>query len=75
MLREEGLVNVFVRHAEFAEATHAAVHTWGLELFALNLGEASSALTAVLVPEGHDADELRAVILDRFDMSLGTGLG
>ena len=75
MLREEGLGNVFARHAEFAEATRAAVHAWGLELFALNLGEASSALTAVLVPEGHDADELRAVILDRFDMSLGTGLG
>ena len=75
MLREEGLSNVFARHAEFGEATRAAVQAWDLELFALNLREASNALTAVLVPEGYNADDLRAVILNRFDMSLGTGLG
>ena len=75
MLREEGLSNVFARHAEFGEATRAAVQAWDLELFALNLREASNALTAVLVPEGYNAADLRAVILNRFDMSLGTGLG
>ena len=53
MLREEGLSNVFARHAEFGEATRAAVQAWDLELFALNLREASNALTAVLVPEGY----------------------
>jgi alanine-glyoxylate transaminase/serine-glyoxylate transaminase/serine-pyruvate transaminase len=75
MLGEEGLENVFARHARFARATRAAVERWGLEPFALDPCEASGALTSVLVPEGHDADQLRARILDRFDMSLGTGLG
>jgi alanine-glyoxylate transaminase/serine-glyoxylate transaminase/serine-pyruvate transaminase len=75
MLREEGLENVFARHARFARATREAVERWGLEPFALDPCEASGALTSVLVPEGHDADELRARILNRFDMSLGTGLG
>lgn len=75
MLDEEGLDNVFARHARFARATRAAVEAWGLEPFALDPAEASGALTAVRVPEGHDADALRATILERFDMSLGTGLG
>jgi len=75
MLREEGLENVFHRHARFARATRAAVEAWGLEPFALDPCEASGALTSVLVPGGVDADEVRAHILDRFDMSLGTGLG
>ena len=75
MLREEGLEHVFARHARFAQATRAAVDTWGLEGFALDAGEASNALTAVVMPEGSDAEVLRAVILERFDMSLGTGLG
>lgn len=75
MLREEGLENVFARHARFAGATRAAVKAWGLEVFALDPNESSRAATAVLVPDGHDADQLRAVILERFDMSLGTGLG
>jgi alanine-glyoxylate transaminase/serine-glyoxylate transaminase/serine-pyruvate transaminase len=75
MLAEEGLDAVFARHDRFARATRAAVEAWGLEVFALDPGESSRAATAVLVPEGHDADALRAVILDRFDMSLGTGLG
>lgn len=75
MLAEEGLDRVFRRHARFAEATRAAVDAWGLENFAADASESSNAATAVVVPEGHDADALRQVILDRFDMSLGTGLG
>ena len=75
MLSEEGLDAVFARHDRFARATLAAVEAWGLEAFPLDPAEASRAATAVLVPEGHDADALRAVILERFDMSLGTGLG
>ena len=75
MLRDEGLDAVFARHDRFARATHAAVDAWGLEVFASDRIEASRTATAVLLPEGHDADALRALILDRFDMSLGTGLG
>jgi len=75
MLFEEGLENVFARHDRHAEATRRAVQAWGLELVCLNPEEYSSSLTAVMVPEGHDADALRKVILDRFDLSLGTGLG
>ena len=75
MLAEEGLPNVFARHARHAEATRRAVRGWGLELLALDPREYSNSLTAVVVPEGVDADALRATILERFDMSLGTGLG
>ncbi len=75
MLREEGMGAVFARHARFAEATRRAVAAWGLEIFAADACEASAALTAVVVPHGHDADAVRSVILERFDMSLGTGLG
>jgi alanine-glyoxylate transaminase/serine-glyoxylate transaminase/serine-pyruvate transaminase len=75
MLLEEGLPNVFARHTRHAEATRRAVRAWGLELLCANPVEYSSALTAVLMPEGHDADRFRAVTLDRFNMSLGTGLG
>lgn len=75
MLREEGLAHVFARHRRFAEATRAAVRAWGLETVAVRPEEASSAVTAVLTPEGHDADALRSVALERFEMSLGTGLG
>lgn len=75
MLEEEGLENVFARHDRFARATHAAAGAWGLEVFAVNPDESSRAATALIVPDGYDADELRAVILDRFDMALGTGLG
>lgn len=75
MLREEGLPQVFARHHRLAEATRRAVTAWGLELLALVPSERSDALTAVLMPEGHDADALRAIILDRFDTSLGAGLG
>jgi alanine-glyoxylate transaminase/serine-glyoxylate transaminase/serine-pyruvate transaminase len=75
LLDEEGLPNVFARHARHAEATRAAVRGWGLEVLCLDEREHSGSLTAVLVPEGVDADKVRAVILDRFDMSLGAGLG
>src|SRR5438128_5930059 len=75
MLEEEGLASVFARHARHAEATRRAVRAWGLELVALNPAEYSSSLTAVMVPAGYDADALRRAVLDRFDMSLGTGLG
>ena len=75
MLHEEGLEHVFARHARHAAATRRAVEAWGLEVLCLDPDEYSNSLTAVLVPRGHDADRLRAIILERFDMSLGTGLG
>lgn len=75
MLLEEGLGDVFARHQRHAEATRRAVRAWGLEILARNPSEYSGALTAVLMPEGCDADELRRVVLDAFDMSLGQGLG
>jgi alanine-glyoxylate transaminase / serine-glyoxylate transaminase / serine-pyruvate transaminase len=75
MLREEGLPNVFARHQRHAEATRRAVRAWGLEVLCANPEEYSAALTAVLMPEGQDADELRRIILERFDLSLGNGLG
>ena len=75
MLLEEGLDNVFVRHDRMAAATRRAVQSWGLELLCLNPDEYSSSLTAVLMPEGVDADAFRKVVLDNFDMSLGNGLG
>ncbi|WP_425825542.1 pyridoxal-phosphate-dependent aminotransferase family protein [Streptomyces fractus] len=75
MLAEEGLDNVFARHARHAAATRAAVRGWGLEVLCADEREHSGSLTAVLMPEGHDADKLRKVILERFDMSLGSGLG
>ena len=74
MLHEEGLSNVFRRHDRHAEATRAAVRAWGLEVWCEEPKEYSSSLTAVLMPQGHDADKLREVILETFDMSLGTGL-
>ncbi len=75
MLFEEGLDNVFARHLRHAEATRRAVRAWGLEVLALNPAEYSPALTTVMVPAGVNADEVRRVILENFDMSLGTGLG
>jgi alanine-glyoxylate transaminase/serine-glyoxylate transaminase/serine-pyruvate transaminase len=75
LVEEEGLDNVFARHGRFAEATRRAVRAWGLEILCLEPSEYSNTLTAVLMPEGHDADKLRKVILERFDLSLGTGLG
>jgi len=75
MLQEEGLANVFHRHWRHGEATRAAVCFWGLEVLCQEPSEYSNSLTAVLMPEGHNADRLREVILENFDMSLGTGLG
>jgi len=75
MLEEEGLGNVFARHDRHAEATRRAAAAWGLEVLCAVPEEYSSSLTALLMPPGHDADKLRAAILDRFDMSLGMGLG
>ena len=75
MLLEEGLANVFARHDRHAEATRRAVRSWGLEIQCLDPRHYSSSLTAVRVPEGHSADGLRAVILDKFNMSFGNGLG
>jgi alanine-glyoxylate transaminase/serine-glyoxylate transaminase/serine-pyruvate transaminase len=75
MLLEEGLVNVFARHDRHAEATRRAVRAWGLEIQCAEPRHYSSSLTAVRLPEGHSADGLRAVILEKFNMSLGNGLG
>ena len=74
LLEEEGLDAVFARHQRHAEATRRAVRAWGLEVFALDAREYSASLTGVLMPAGHDADRVRKVILDAFDLSLGTGL-
>ena len=74
MLREEGLPQVFARHARHAEATRRAVRAWGLEILCANPEEYSNTLTAVMMPAGHDADALRKIILQAYDMSLGTGL-
>jgi alanine-glyoxylate transaminase/serine-glyoxylate transaminase/serine-pyruvate transaminase len=75
MLEEEGLANVFARHHRFGEATRRAVRAWGFELLCARPEEYSNALTAVVMPDGHDADAFRKVVLERFDMSLGAGLG
>ncbi|MEE2981211.1 MAG: aminotransferase class V-fold PLP-dependent enzyme [Pseudomonadota bacterium] len=75
MLEEEGLDAVFARHDRHAEATRRAVQAWDLELLCVNPDEYSASLTAVLMPDDHDADSFRKIVLDRFNMSLGTGLG
>ncbi|MCA3261832.1 MAG: aminotransferase class V-fold PLP-dependent enzyme [Telmatospirillum sp.] len=74
MMNEEGLANVFARHDRHAEATRRAARVWGLEILCLEPKEYSSALTALLMPEGHDADRFRKLTLEAFDMSLGAGL-
>lgn len=75
MLNEEGLENVFARHLRHAAATRAAVHAWGMETVCADPEQHSPSVTAVFTPEGHSADDLRSVILQNYDMSLGTGLG
>ena len=75
MLLEEGLDNVFARHDRLAEATRRAVRQWGLEVQCVEPRHYSSVLTAVRLPEGHSANALRATILEKFNMSLGNGLG
>jgi alanine-glyoxylate transaminase/serine-glyoxylate transaminase/serine-pyruvate transaminase len=74
MLEEEGLPNVFQRHQRHGEAARAAARAWGLEIVCEQPREYSNSVTAVLMPEGHNADHLRKVILENFDMSLGAGL-
>lgn len=75
MLHEEGIDNVIRRHARLAEATRRAVAAWGLENLCINAAEYSNSTTAVVMPAGHDADNLRSIILERYNMSLGMGLG
>jgi alanine-glyoxylate transaminase / serine-glyoxylate transaminase / serine-pyruvate transaminase len=75
MLSEEGLQNVFARHCRLAEAARAAVRGWGLEIACERADEYSSVVTTVMMPEGHDSDKLRAVAAERFNLSLGAGLG
>jgi len=74
MLHEEGMERVFARHRRHAAATRAAITAWGLEILCTSPEHYSPVLTAVVMPNGHDADRLRAMILERFDMSLGAGL-
>ena len=75
MLLEEGLENVFSRHARYGEATRQAVQAWGLNILCAEPKEYSNVLTGVVLPENVDADLVRKLILEKFDMSLGTGLG
>ncbi len=75
MLEEEGLDNVFARHDRLAEATRRAVRAWGLEIQCADPKAYTPSLTAVRVPGGFNADEVRKTILDRFDIALGAGLG
>ena len=75
LLQAEGLDNVYARHSRLANATRIAVEAWDLKNLCVVPEEFSNSLTAVVMPEGHDADALRKVILENFDMSLGTGLG
>ena len=74
MLLEEGLESVFKRHKRHADATRIAVEAWGLEILARNPIERSDSITAIMVPDGHDSDNLRKIIYDNYNMSLGTGL-
>src|SRR5690348_7288695 len=74
MLLEEGLANVFARHQRLAAATRAAVNHWGLEVLCQEPRDFSPVLTAVVMPPGYDADEFRKIVLDNFNMSLGSGL-
>lgn len=74
MLHEEGLHDVFRRHDRHARATRAAVQTWGLDIVCEDPREYSSSMTAFFMPDGHDADRFRSIVLEHFDMSLGAGL-
>jgi alanine-glyoxylate transaminase/serine-glyoxylate transaminase/serine-pyruvate transaminase len=75
MLEEEGLDQVFARHKRLASACRAAVKAWGLEVLCENPAEHSPVLTAVLMPPSHDADRFRKIALEKFNISLGSGLG
>ena len=75
LLDRRGCRRCFARHARHGEATRRAVNGWGLDVLCADPREHSNSLTAVVVPDGYDADRVREIILDGFDMSLGTGLG
>ncbi len=75
MLHEEGLDNVFARHDRFAEATRRAVRAWGLEILCRDPKYYSPTITAVLLPDGHDADAFRALALEQFNISYGMSFG
>jgi alanine-glyoxylate transaminase/serine-glyoxylate transaminase/serine-pyruvate transaminase len=75
LLAEEGLQNVFARHCRLAEAARAAVRAWGLEIVCERRDEFSPVVTAIMMPDGHDSDRLRAVAAERFNLSIGAGLG
>jgi alanine-glyoxylate transaminase/serine-glyoxylate transaminase/serine-pyruvate transaminase len=75
MLHEEGLDNVFARHDRLAEATRRAIKTWGLEIICRDPKYYSPTITAVLLPEGHDADAFRALALEQFNISYGASFG
>src|SRR5260370_41403134 len=75
MFDQEGLAAVFARHQRHAEATRGAILGWGLDIVCRDPDDYSSTLSAVMVPDGHDADQVRELILDRYNMSLGAGLG
>ena len=75
MLLEEGLANVFARHQRYAEATRRTVRAWGLELQCEDPAAYNPGVTAIRVPDGHNSDNLRTIILNKFNMSLGNGLG
>jgi len=75
MIQEEGLEKVIKRHSKLAEATRIAVTNWELEINALNPNEYSNSLTAVLMPQGHNSDTFREIVLENFNVSLGNGLG
>lgn len=74
MLHEEGLANVFSRHARHGKAARAAVRAWGLDVLCAKQGQESNVLTAVVMPEGHSADQFRATTLEHYNISLGNGL-
>jgi alanine-glyoxylate transaminase/serine-glyoxylate transaminase/serine-pyruvate transaminase len=75
MLEEEGLPQVYARHARLAEATRSAAERWGLEIACERPDEYSNVVTTLMMPDGHDADRLRTIALERFKLSLGAGLG
>ena len=75
MLLEHGLDTVFARHQRWAEGVRSAVKAWGLQIQCADAAVYSPILTGVMTPEGVDADVVRKIIYERFDCSLGTGLG
>ena len=75
MVEEEGFDNLFARHDRLAEAARRAVHAWGFDILCADSRAHANALTAIVMPEGVNADAVRGVILERFDVSLGAGLG